>query len=54
MVTGVGVVVGRGGDGTEEGEGWVLVTECRFREENERQMTGSDRMEMMTMERNKK
>jgi hypothetical protein len=52
MVTGVGAVVRRGGDGAEEGEGWVSVAECRFREENERQMTGSNGMETMTMERN--
>jgi hypothetical protein len=44
---GVGAVVGRGGDGAEEGEGWVLVAECRFREENECQMTGSNGMETM-------
>jgi hypothetical protein len=41
MVTRVGAVVGKGDGGAEEGEGrWVSVAECRFREENERHMTG--------------
>jgi hypothetical protein len=52
VVTGVGVVVGRGGDGAEEGEVWVSVAECRFWKENEHQMMGSNGMETMTMERN--
>jgi hypothetical protein len=39
MVTGVGVVVGKGGDGAEEWR-WVSVAECRFSEQNECHMTG--------------
>jgi hypothetical protein len=52
MVMGVGAIVERGGDRAEEGEGrWVSVVECRFREENERHMTGSNSMETMSMEK---
>jgi hypothetical protein len=41
----VGAAVRRGGDEAEEGAA------CRFQEENKRHMTGSNRMEMMTMEK---
>jgi hypothetical protein len=46
------MVRGRGGDGAEEGEGegmWVSVAE--FQGENERDMTVSNGMETMTMEK---
>jgi hypothetical protein len=52
VVTGVGAVVRRGGDGAEEGEVWVSVAECQIREENGRQLMASNGMETMTMERN--
>jgi hypothetical protein len=44
------MVRGRGGDGAEEGEGmWVSVAE--FQGENERDMTVSNGMETMMMEK---
>jgi hypothetical protein len=47
---GSGAVVGRGGNGVEEGEGReVSMDEFQFQEDNKRHMTGSNRMETITM-----